>query len=241
MLQTNSELDLETGFIYPNNSGTWSQLAGATWAAWTSWNNTPADPLIWVTDTIQVPYNTTYNLKIETLAQGAVSYEVYTSTTGAFEGEETTTTINAGATSVPSFSGNYVRVAIKVTNTGQPTLLQDTRITATDYTIDLLLNNIDTSSLAGTAGNRTLALPRSISGIINMSVSAQDVTAYTPNVYVTDIATTQFVTALVTDKTATAPKVGVFGIDGYPRDCVVDVRIRALPAGKMSGNNLVTE
>ena len=241
MQTANGQLDLDSGFILPTNAGTWAQLSGATWASWTVWNNTPVNPMIWVTETIVVPFSTTYNLKIETLAQGEVSYEVYTSTTGLFEGEESTTVIAAGAATVPSFTGNFVKVAVIVTNTGQATVLQDTRITATDFTIDVLLNSVDTSTLAGTAGNRTLTLPRTISGILNMSVVAQDVTAYTPNVYVTDITTTQFVTAVVTDKDATAPKVGVFGIDGYARDAVVDVRIRALPASKMVGNNLVTQ
>jgi hypothetical protein len=240
MLETNAELDLESGFVFPTNVGTWAGLEEATWAAWTSWNNEPADPMIWVTDTISVPFNSAYNLKIETAAVGQTTYEVYTSTTGEFLGEESTVVVD-GTGTVPQFTGNFVRVAAVVANTGQPTVLQDIKITATDFTVDILLSNIDTSTLPGTAGSRSLALPRPIAGIVNMSVTAKEVTAYTPDFYSTDITTTKFVTALVVDKTASDPKVGVFGIDGKARDAVVDVRIRALPGGRLQGNNLITE
>lgn len=240
MLTTNGELDLDTGFIYPTNSGTWQDLEEATWAAWTSWNNAPADPLVWITDSIVVPFPGVYNLKIETLAQGQVSYEVYTSTTGEFLGEETTVAIDSTTTAVPEFTGNFVRVAVIVANTGQPTVLQDTRITASDFTIDILLNDIDTSALPGTAGSRTLSLPRTISGIVNMSITVKEAADYTPDFYVTDITTTKFVSAVIVDKSATEPKIGVFGIDGQARDALVDIRIRAMPGSRMQGNNLVT-
>lgn len=239
MLETNAELDLETGFVFPTNTGTWADLETATWAAWTSWNNEPADPLIWVTEAITVPLNGPYNLKIVTAAVGDVTYEIYTSTTGEFLGEETTAVVD-GTAEVPQFTGNFVRVAAVVSNTGQPTVLQDIQITATDFTVDILLSDIDTSALPGTAGSRQLALPRPIAGIVNMSVAAQSVTAYTPDFYSSDIATTEFVTAMVVNKSASDPRVGVFGIDGQARDAVVDVRIRALPAGRLQGNNLVT-
>lgn len=232
------QLDPVLSQVTPTNSGTWADLSGKQWNEWNDWNNNPANPMVWITDLVQVPFTTPYNLRIETEAQGEVSYDVYTSESGQFAGEETVTTIASGATSVNSFTGRNVYVVVKVTNTGLPTVLRNVRVVASDFSVDINLR-VDTSLLAGTAGNRTLVLPRGISGIVNMTVSPELVTAYTPDVYVTDISTTQLVHAMVTDTSYTAPKVGVFGWDGIARDAVVNVKIKALPTQTMSGNNLV--
>lgn len=235
----NSTLDPVLGIVTPNNTGTWADLAGTTWANWHNWNNQPADPMIWLTETITVPFDGVYTLRILTEAEGQVAYTVYTSTTGAFAGEETTTTIASGATTVSSFTGSYVKVAIEVTNTGLPTVLKDVRVTASDFTVDINIR-VNTATLSGSAGSRTLVLPRTISGIANMTVTAESVTAYTPDVYVTDISTSTQAIAQVVDIDYTAPKVGVYKMDGYPTDGVVNVKIRALPQQKMDGNNLIS-
>jgi len=240
LLETNGTLDLETGVVTPNNTGTWADLAGSTWNSWGSWINQPADPLIWLTDVIRVPYTTPYTLRIETQAQGQVSYVVYTSNTGQFAGEETTTTINSGATNVSAFQGSNIIVAIKVANTGARITLEDVRITATDYTLDIPVSIADTSVLAGSAGSRTIPLPRTISGVVNITATARPITAYVPNLYVTDMETSTTVYAEVVDKTFSAPKIGLFKIDGYPVDGGVDIKIKALPEQQMSGNNLIS-
>jgi hypothetical protein len=234
------QLDTELGIVTPTNTGTWSDLAGTAWVEYTSWPNNPANPMVWIADLVQVPFTTPYNLRIETDAQGTVSYDVYTSDSGLFAGEETVTTIANGATSVGSFTGRNVYVVIKVTNTGLPTVLRNVVIRASDFSVDINVR-ADTSLLSGSAGNRTVPLPRTISGIVNMTVSPEAVTAYTPDVYVTDISTTQLVHAMVTDTSFTAPKIGVFGWDGLARDAVVNVKIKALPQQRMQGNNLISQ
>jgi hypothetical protein len=82
-------LNTELSVVTPNNTGTWAALAGTQWNEATSWITAPPDEMLWVTDLIQVPFTTPYNLRIETDAEGQVSYDVYTSSTGAFQGEET--------------------------------------------------------------------------------------------------------------------------------------------------------
>jgi hypothetical protein len=240
LLVTNGTLNTETGVVTPNNSGTWANLSGSTWSSWSSWVNAPADPLIWLTDPITVPYTTPYTLRIETQAQGQVSYVVYTSNTGNFGGEETTTTINSGATGVGAFEGRYIIVAIKVANTGARITLENVQVKATDYSLDMAITVDDTAILAGSAGSRTIPLPRTIAGIVNITATARPITAYVPNVYVTDMATSTTVYAEVVDKTFSAPKIGLFKIDGYPVDGGVDIRIKALPEQQMSGNNLIS-
>jgi hypothetical protein len=231
-------LDTVSGWIYPNNSGTWSGLSGTTWASWTSWNNQVANPMIWLTDVIEVQFTEPYNLRITSEAIGTVSYDVYTSSSGLFAGEESVVTIASGATSVASFSSKFIRVAIKVS--GGENILKYVEVKATNFAIDIFLSNVNTSTLTGTVGNRTLTMPRTVGGIISMTATAQPASSYTPNVYVTDQSTSTGQWAIVTDKDKDAPKVGVYGIDGYARDGIVDVHIRALPLQKMVGNNLVS-
>jgi hypothetical protein len=232
-------LDQTLGIVLPNNLGTWGDLAGTTWEDYKDWANEPANPMIYVSETIAVPFTEPYTLKIITTANGIVSYDVLTSNTGAFAGEETTTTIANGATTVPSFQGTYVVVVAKVAKTSGVNSLENMDIRASNFAIDVPFS-VDTSTLAGSAGSRILELPRPLSGISNMTLTVKTVTAYTPNVYVTDISTTQFATAIIVSKSVSEPRIGVFGIDGYARDAVVDVVIKALPQQKMVGNNLVS-
>lgn len=231
-------LDTVSGWVYPNNAGTWDGLAGTTWASWLSWNNQVADPMVWLTDVIEVDFTEPYNLRISSEAIGTVSYDVYTSDTGLFAGEETVTNIASGATEVASFNKRYLRVAIKVT--GDENILKYTEVKATNFSLDIFLSNVNTSTLPGTAGNRTLPMPRPVGGIISITATAQATSSYTPNVYVTDDATSTTVYARVNEKNKDGPKIGLFGIDGYARDGIVDVHIRALPLQKMVGNNLVS-
>ena len=232
------KLDTVSGYVYPNNTGTWSGLSSTTWASWTSWNNQVADPMIWLTDVIEVQFSEPYNLRITCDAEGTVSYDVYCSNSGLFNGEESVVTIANGATSVASFTQKFLRVAVKVA--GGANVLKYVEVKATNFAIDLFLSNVNTSTLAGSVGNRTLTLPRTLGGIISMTATAQPASSYTPDVYVTDISTSVAQYAVVRDKDKDQPKIGLFGIDGYARDGLVDVHIRALPLQKMSGNNLVS-
>ena len=231
-------LDTVSGWVYPNNAGTWSGLSGTTWADWTSWNNQVADPMVWLTDVIEVEFTEPYNLRIGSEAIGTVSYDVYTSATGLFAGEESVVTIAHDAASVASFTSKFIRVAVKVA--GDENILKYTEVKATNFALDIFLSNVDTSTLAGTVGNRTLVMPRTVGGIVSITATAQPVSSYTPNVYVTDQSTSTTVYARVNDKNKDAPKIGLFGIDGYARDGIVDIHIRALPLQKMTGNNLVS-
>jgi hypothetical protein len=232
-------LDTDSGWVYPNNAGTWSGLSGTTWASWLSWNNQVADPMIWLTDAIEVSFTEPYNLRISSDAVGTVSYDVYTSNTGVFGGEESVVTIANGATSVASFTSKFIRVAVKVS--GDENILKYVEVKATNFALDLVLSNINTSTLPGTVGNRTLPMPRTVGGIISITATAQPTSSYTPNVYVTDQSTSTTVYAIVNDKNKDEPKIGLYGIDGYARDSVVDIHIRALPLQKMVGNNLVSQ
>lgn len=230
-------LDQELSQVLPNNTGTWADLT--TWADWTTWITEPVAVMTYVgpvTDLITVRG---YCLKIITDAVGTVSYDVYTSNTGAFAGEETVTTIASGDLSVPSFNSRYFAVAVKVAQTAGLNVLNSFEITTTDQTVNMDLNSVDTSTLAGTSSARTLVLPRSVSQIIDLQVTPQAVTAYNLDVYVTDYPSCTTVIPRVVSKSIATPQIALIGLDNIARDAVVDVHIRALPEQYMSGNNLL--
>ena len=230
-------LDQELSQVLPNNTGTWADLT--TWADWTTWITEPVAVMTYVgpvTDLITVRG---YCLKIITDAVGTVSYDVYTSNTGAFAGEETVTTIASGDDSVPSFNSRYFAVAVKVAQTAGLNVLNSFEITTTDQTVNMDLNSVDTSTLAGTSSARTLVLPRSVSQIIDLQVTPQAVTAYNLDVYVTDYPSCTTVIPRVVSKSIATPQIALIGLDNIARDAVVDVHIRALPEQYMSGNNLL--
>ena len=230
-------LDEELSQVLPNNTGTWADVT--TWAAWTTWTTEPVSTMTYVGPITDLVTVRGYCLKIITDAVGIVSYDVYTSNTGAFAGEETVTSIASGATGVASFTSRYFAVAVKVTQTTGLNVLNSFEVTTTDQTVSMDLNGIDTSTLSGTTSARTLVLPRSVSQIIDMQVTPRTVTAYNLDVYVTDYISCTTVIPRVVNKSIATPQISLIGLDNVPRDAVVDVFIRALPEQYMSGNNLL--
>jgi hypothetical protein len=227
-------LDETQGIIVPNNSSTWADLT--TWDAWSSWTATPADPLVWITDPLDLGEPQTFNLNIETTANGTVSYTVFTSETGVFGGEETELDIDPDDDGIGSFYGRFVIVAVKVSAEGGLNTLEGVSIKANNRTIDLTLNDINTSTLPGTASSRTLSTDRNLSGIINMQITPKEVTAYDVDAYVTNTPTsTQLIPKIINKQNLTF---NLVGIDNQPRDGIVDITIKALPEQYMVGNNL---
>jgi len=233
-------LDQNLNQVFPNNTGTWADLSGTTWASWKTWTQKPVTILQWLSDPLIFPELTTFNLKITTVANGNVSYDVYTSTTGAFTGEETITTVNQGDTNIPSFTAIMAFVLIKVTRTQGINTLDSVEIKANDSRVNILLKDIDTSTLSGTTAARTLALPRAVSGVIDMIITPKKLaSAYTLDLYVSSTQTSTQLVPQIVSKSST-PQIALYGLDNQPRDGVVDVAIWALPEQYMDGNNLTT-
>lgn len=229
-------LDPVTGYVVAQNTGTWADLT--SWDSWTTWTSEPADPLVWLTDIIDLGSEQTFNLVIKTQAQGVVDYEIYTSTTGLFAGEETTTVIENGDTGVGGFTGRYVIIAIKVRQAGPEPILYGVEWKTTDQSSKLSLNNINTADLPGTTSARELTITRNIGGITNMQITPQSVSSYLLDVYVTDTKYSTTVIPRVISKGAT-PTFALIGVDNQPRDAIVDIIIDYLPEGYMSGNDLL--
>ena len=229
--------------ICPLSTSTWDGLSGTTWADWTEWAYATEDTIIWMIDDYFVA-NTPepYNLKITCVSTGEVSYKVYASSNGAFNGEETETVISHTATNVPVFRSRFLRVIVYSTrvNNITPEISEITLELVKSATKDLIINDLDTSTLEGTQTARVIALPEPVGNIIDIKVTPRETASpYALDVYVTNTATSTYLIPKVISKSATAPTIALVGVDNHPRDGVVDVVIKTMPNSYMNGNNLV--
>lgn len=232
---TNGIFDGNLNYVICDNEGTWDDLT--TWDSFVQWPMSPL-PLIWAVEPIDLGTIKTFNLRIIANANGNVSYRVFTSDTGLFEGEETITTIANDATSVPAFSGKVVWIEVTVTNeTGVP-LLYGIEYAVSESPNALRLNDVDTSTLSGTSAERTLTFSKTIGGVTNIQITPKTVTAYAVDLYVSNTPTSTTVIPRVISKTSPV-KIALVGIDNQPRDAVVDIVVEYLPEGYMSNNNLL--
>lgn len=231
-------LDEAQGIVFPMDTGTWSDQT--SWDTFTSWASEPADPLIYVSDIIDLGQVRSICLKIVTDAQGEVSYDIYTSSTGAFAGEETLTAIAHGATAVPSFNTRFFAVAVKVAKTAGINILRGFEITATEQTVTLNYNSLDTSTLSGTVSARTVTLSRTLSQIVSAQITAHALSpAYDFDVYITDTPTSTTLVPRIITKGTTTLTFALTGLDNNDRDGLVDIHIVGMPEQYMSGNNLL--
>jgi hypothetical protein len=226
--------------VIPENQGSWSDLSGTTWANLSSWTFAPAEELIWNTSGIDLGSERYFNLNIQTQANGSISYEVHTSNTGKFEGEETTTVITEEQQNVPAFFGRFVIVSVYVQYSGTLNTLQSVEFTASNSKFTITLSNIDTSTLSGTVNARELDLGRPVSHIWNIDIKAQP-QEHQLDVYVTDYPTATVLIPVVVDTDPTEPKIKLVGLDNVPRDGTIDVEATVMGSQSMFNGNLIAQ
>lgn len=232
-----AQLEDQIGIVVPLDTATW-----ADWTAWedlSRWISAPEDELVWIIDRVDLGRETYFNLNIQTRAIGQVSYKVYTSTTGAFAGEETETVIAYNATDVAAFYGRYYMIAVYVANTDNIQILENVEVNANTNTFSISRSGVNTSTFSGTAAARVIPLSRNVSHI--WSVSVQPVaTAYTQDVYVTEYPSATTLIPTVVNKTRSGPSIKLIGLDNVARDAVIDYEIIAMPEQRMDNGNLVS-
>ena len=231
----NSRFDYQTREIVPNDTATWADIT--EWNSWTQWVSQPADPMVWITDPIDLGEVKTFAVGVECDAIGQVSYEIYTSDTGAFEGEESTLVVNAGDSNVGAVTGQYFCIAVKVAKTSQAPVIFAVNYTVSEKTNQLLVNNLDTSTLTGTASLRTYTPTISTGSVKHIQITPHAVTSYAVDLYVSNTPTSDTVIPRIINKSPI--QFALVGVDNQPRDAVVDMVIEYLPKGQMVGNNLV--
>lgn len=234
------------GYRAPN-TGTWANLT--TWASWTNWVNQPADYFTvssGIFDRGQPGY---FNIKTDTEVFGNISYAVYTSANGAFDGEETITTITANSSNLTAFYGQYYIVQANIASLGSLPTLSSMTVTSTDASLDLKLNDVATSTLPQTANGAVLSLPRVCSAVLNMQITLHDSAAFTQsfesNLSYIEMPIYRMPQPVITSKNRSEPKFMLrdlyFGTPlqanvGY----IIDARVTVLPEQIHDGRNLTT-
>lgn len=235
MIEPNATLDEQRQVLTAPNLGTWDDEL--TWQDWTSWVNEPSDELIYLLDPVDLGSVQEFCFSIQTQVNGIVDYYIYTSTTGLFDGEEVELEILSEDQGIPGFQTQFYQVGLIVTRVSGPIEVQAITVRLLTQRNTLRLDNVNTSTLAGSATERTLVLPKPIGLITNIQITPKSVTAYIPDFYVSTVSSSTHVTGLVVNKNT--PSVALIGIDGQPRDAVVDIILEFLPEQFMSGTNLL--
>jgi hypothetical protein len=219
--------------IEPNNSDTWADLSGVTWADWVRWNRDPASPHYYTSpEIIALDAEANVSIRITGDCVGDKTFQVHASTSGLFQGEETTTTITRTDTNIPVFTGQFFRVTIIAEfNQADLNVIRGVNATATNRTFEIEFRNVDSSSLGGTISARELVLPRTISNIERIHV-----TPFAPDGYVAldYIANDYFETATpayagIVSKQASEPKITFVKDDGTYTDAIFDAVLIVQP------------
>lgn len=257
------KIDPLSNTIVPVNTGTWASSTG-TWAAFTSWVGQPADPMIWLSELVDLGSTIDFTLRITSVYTGAISYDVYVSSTGQFGGEETVTTIIEGDEDIAAFRGRYVLVAAKVARGSGLNTLSSLEIIAARNRFDLIFTDVNSTELSGDIYGRVIDLGRRVSKILMMSLSTREdpagdsyfadnyiladyVGSYTEN-YI-DLGYVQegyfqslyggAVNGYVVSKNRAAPTVSFRDLNGIHVDTEFDVMVTVLPEQYMQNGQVL--
>lgn len=236
--------DAETRTIFPLSTGTWDGLSGTTWDSWSEWLYDRDTEIIWITQPVFLGNSPSpYNLRVTTQSTGQVSYKVYTSDTGAFNGEEVETEIPHGDVSIPGFRSQYIQVVVYATeiNGITPVISEITVETVTSRTREFVISDLNTGNCSGSVTGRIIPLPEDVGNIIEILITPKETAPYDLDVYVTNTPTSTYLIPKVISEDRFTPTIALVGVDNQPRDGVVDVLIKSLPASYMVGNNIVVE
>jgi len=246
----NGVFDTSLQKIQTTNGSTWADLgpgdsAGAntiqSWADWTNWTPAPVSPLTWVTETIDLGETAYFNLTWNITCVGTPTFTVYTSTTGAFAGEETSTTVNRDDTDIEAFYGQYVALYISVAQDagGPPPEISAFDWVASGNRFDIIQFDINSADLLGSSNARQIAMPRTVSKVLQMNLTAHTSSyvedSYVASDYIQD-ASPGFPS--IVSKTRTAPEVTFVSTSGTRVDAIFDITMNVLPEQFMDGDNL---
>jgi hypothetical protein len=229
------QLDIQTSAIKPLSSSSWSMLSGSSWSNFNNFT-IQSQQIRWTSPLVDLGSSKYFTLDVRSEFSGSLYYLVHTSETGAFAGEESETLIEEGDDAIEAFYGQFVYVTAFVNGSE----LRKMTIKTSSQSIEVKINNLDTSTLSGTSSARLLELPQDVSKITDIKVECQAPTAYAVNLYVSDTATSQVLIPIVKNKSIAAPTIALYGIDNDARDGVVDVTISALPKQVMYSGNIYT-
>jgi hypothetical protein len=226
-------IDVSSGFVKAIGRSSWSQLSGSTWNDFSNYVQ-ESNSIKWTAPLIDLGFSRYFTLNINLDCEGECSFLISVSTTGEFGGEEEEYIVTNNNFNVPAFFGQYVYVTAFVSG---PILRRMTVTYDTTYK-DIKIQDVDSSTLPGTASNRTIVLPEPVSRIADIVIQPKAVNPYNVNLYVSAQPVSEVVIPLVKSKNTNNPSFALYGIDNDPRDAVVDIIVTALPRMVMENNNL---
>lgn len=237
-------LDINSNTFIPNDQGTWTLLANnsQTWDSLTTWVTAPVTPMIVLSEELDLGLSTKFTLQVTATVVGSVTYTVYTTDDNSWLSATTTATvIAADAENIPAFTGQYVRVAATVTSPSQLAQLISMELTAGTQRFDILLNDIDSSTLTGSTSARKLDLGRNVSHVVNLQITPHKATGntwITSTSGYTEATISKLSTAIIVDKNAGGANIAFINAEGQYVDSTFDAIAYVLPEQYMSDNNL---
>jgi hypothetical protein len=258
MIPLTAFLQINQG-ILDTVSGTIKAEGISRWNNYTSWSNFGdyrgvLSEIIWTAPLIDVGELKYFTISTDAEFDGTMSYEIYTSTTGVFQGEEIKTTVVEGDFDIAAFYGQYVYVIARVSGNE----LRKLNITTSSVTSIRTLRDVDTSTLAGTVSSRAIPLSRPVSRVMNIVISPKTTTAYAIDLYVSNTATSEVLIPMVISKAdsepyfvtdylvtdyfveGSTPSFVLYGLDNQARNGIVDINLEVLPRQIMTAGNIVT-
>jgi hypothetical protein len=244
-------LDTTIGYVIPVNVGTWGDLGNTAWSSWSSWLNQPADPLVWLTDAVDLGTNTYFNMTTTAVVNGNLTYNIHASTTGAFAGEEITTTIISGNRgevqgNLDAFYGRYVMIQANIAGTGGLPSLQQLTFTTQNTNYTLTLDDLDSSQLTANGTGRIIPLGRTVGAVKNMQITPRLGSGGSVYVDTGYIDTDYFESSLsrpvfptVVSKNRNTPTVQFNNTADEIVDTVFDAHITVLPEQARLDDNLI--
>jgi hypothetical protein len=227
-------IDAVTGTVKANGSSRWLDFQGFTWAAVNKYQ-TRFDPIKWTAPVLDLGAVQYFTLAIESVFTGQIYYDIYVSETGLFLGEEESYRIEEGNLNISAFYGQYCYVTATIT--GQE--FGSINITANTETRELLLPDVNSSTLNGTNIARQIPLSQGASRIKDIQIQVKTPTAYAVDLYVSSTPTSEVIIPMMVNKHSTPPTFALYGIDNQPRDAVVDIQITVLRRMIMVEGNII--
>lgn len=243
----------ETGrsIVVGTSSDQWSDKT--SWSTYRRFTETAAD-IEWLTPGLDLGSVVDFVISAEISCIGTPTYTVYTSSTGAFAGEETEISIvPGGSLSGVFFTGRYVMIGITITaneSEGIP-VLESFNYTASTRGNMVYLNSVYSGDLDGTVSARELSLPRGASKIVNVSLTAHKADGWVEADYFTPyedlgypylpdevyIEEPKIPVAGIVSKNAISPKIA-FTLNEEFTESTFDAQLMVLPVMSRSGKNI---
>lgn len=221
---------------------TWADYV--TWNDFVEWAGTPSNTLQWTGDIIDIGRSETVFPIVNCVTSIPFSHTIYygdsvDSTGGAID-SPASVTYTPETASVVAIKARYFQIQIDIDRAdtiGVDSVAQglEPSITSVSFELSaetntLTLDSIDTSTLTGSVGSRTLSL----SGISSVKtclvqplINSVEDSAGQPNSPVVYV-----------DKSVTPPLLNIFDIDAYGKrtriDCVCDIQLQTFPSYKIN-------